>query len=95
MPDLPLETKLRWLGQIASALAAAHRAGLVHRDIKPDNVMIGNDGSVKLARLRRGTDLRGAAERARSRRACPFAKYVGPDAGNAHKTVIGQLALAP
>ena len=45
---LPVDWTLHVLGQAADGLSAAHRAGVVHRDIKPGNLMVRPDGVVKL-----------------------------------------------
>jgi len=45
---LPVDWTLHVLDQSAEGLSAAHRAGVVHRDIKPGNLMVRPDGVVKL-----------------------------------------------
>jgi serine/threonine-protein kinase len=45
---LPPEDALSVLRQTAAGLAEAHRAGLVHRDVKPANILVRPDGRVKL-----------------------------------------------
>ena len=45
---LPLRHAFEWFEEIASALAAVHQAGLIHRDLKIDNIMLRGDGSLAL-----------------------------------------------
>jgi serine/threonine protein kinase len=55
----------------ADAVAAAHQEGITHRDLKPDNVMVGDDGRVKVLDY-------GLAK--------PTSGFVGGDAGSAFPT---------
>ncbi|MFC1629141.1 serine/threonine protein kinase [Gemmatimonadota bacterium] len=60
--SLPLDKVLTWVQEAAQGLAEAHKQGIIHRDIKPDNLMLTESGQVKitdfgLARLETATRL--------------------------------------
>ena len=45
---LGVKQALAIVSQVSDGLAYAHEMGVIHRDVKPSNVMIGNDGRVKI-----------------------------------------------
>lgn len=45
---IPTETAVRWAIDVIEGLEAAHRAGVIHRDVKPSNCFVTTDGQVKI-----------------------------------------------
>src|SRR5262249_54250118 len=45
---MPLSRVALWAGDLATALGRAHRAGVIHGDVKPANILVTKDGDVKL-----------------------------------------------
>ncbi len=59
---VPTEDAIHIVEQVASALAAAHRRGVVHRDIKPDNILFDEESNAYLADFGIAKDLRLSAD---------------------------------
>jgi serine/threonine protein kinase len=74
--------------QIAHALEAVHRAGVLHRDLKPDNIIVGEKLHVKVLDFGLGRWMRGA--RRRDSRATPLGIVVGSPLYMAPEQVRGR-----
>ncbi len=48
---VPFAQRMQWLTQIAQGLAIAHEAGIIHRDLKSENILINKRGAAKISDL--------------------------------------------
>jgi len=82
--------------QVLAALAHAHQVGVVHRDVKPHNIMVQADGSVRLvdfgvARLHAEDGLRTGVHTETGHLVGTFA-YMSPEQADGHSARIGHLS---
>lgn len=74
---LPENEVLRWAQQIVEGLNAAHEAGLIHRDIKPGNILFDHAGNVKIVDFGLALVTQGGTAQADEVWATPY--YVPPE----------------
>lgn len=76
---LPLEEAVRFLDQLLEALHAIHRRNIVHRNLKPKNVLVEADGSIRVADF--GAAIRGRADEVAEKSTNPVLSlpYMSPE----------------
>jgi serine/threonine-protein kinase len=76
---LPASDAIRVNLQISEALQLAHANKLIHRDVKPENILVASDGRAHLTDLGLIKDLDGSADLTRSRAFMGTASYMAPE----------------
>jgi eukaryotic-like serine/threonine-protein kinase len=97
--DIDIKEALDIAIQVASALSAAHDAGITHRDIKPDNIMIRSDGYVKvldfgLAKVKESDTTAGSEDRTKALLKTEPGSILGTDAYMSPEQARGKLVDA-
>jgi tRNA A-37 threonylcarbamoyl transferase component Bud32 len=76
---LPIIDALELVLHAARGIAAAHRIQMIHRDIKPDNIMVDHDGEVKVADFGLAKDLTDESGITMSQQAMGTPHYMSPE----------------
>jgi pSer/pThr/pTyr-binding forkhead associated (FHA) protein len=82
--SFPWESATRAVRQIASALEAAHGMGIVHRDVKPHNVLVSKNGTLKLCDFGLAKILRGGDMASRAGEILGSPAYIAPEQWGDH-----------
>lgn len=82
---LPVDQVIDIVAQVAQGLAYAHEHGIIHRDVKPSNIMVGRDGHVKITDFGIAR-MASAAVRTQTGMVLGSPKYMSPE------QVMGKLA---
>ncbi|MFY9488198.1 MAG: protein kinase [Solirubrobacterales bacterium] len=77
--NLPVTESVAYAIEIASALVAAHGAGLVHRDVKPQNVLLDSQGHAKVADFGIAREIEASDGLTKTGRVLGTTDYVAPE----------------
>lgn len=87
-PDDPSEMA-RWVRDAARGLAAAHAREIVHRDVKPANLLLSSNGKIKVADFGVALDLDATVDLTREGAMVGTPKYMAPEQVEGRRAAIG------
>jgi serine/threonine protein kinase len=87
--QIPEAEAVEIIRQVAEGLHEAHKHGIIHRDIKPDNILLTHNDQAKLADLGLCKDLEGDADLTRPDRGLGTPNFIAPEQfGNAKNATV-------